>query len=297
MDISPSIIGMHLNFAGPPLRGLLFSRMPSPNAHAENKTWLLGKRIILTLPHPLLSQRNANKQPPPLWITTALQEQGAQVMHIPLLTIQAQINPLSQEGDFDWLFFTSKNGVHAFFQDDNNRMRFAQTNIAVIGPMTAQALNDYHLQARFIAPSFQAQKAAPAFLDMLGQSHPPLHILCPCGNLANDTLANVLKQAGHHAVQTVVYTTQARQDLSTEEQTRLSQNADLIVFTSPSAVEAYQQLRAAHQYPLPKAIACIGPTTGQSAIAAFGKVPIQPTQHTLVGLFDEILAFFKPVTQ
>jgi uroporphyrinogen-III synthase len=242
---------------------------------------LAGKHVIVTRPTEfgvlgspgLLEQR--------------LGDWGARVSAIPLVTIEAVPFQVPR-GAFDWLFFTSKNAVRAFFDRIPGDSPLRTLPIAVVGPATARALTTYGSEASFVAPRFDAEGAAEAFLKVY--TCQGLRILWPCGNLANQDLVEILAGAGAQVMPLAVYQTILCQALSESERLLLQAPADLLVFTSPSAVSAYHQLMPA-QDTMP-AIACLGPKTRQTAMALLGRVDVQAEPSTLEALADAIQTYY-----
>lgn len=241
---------------------------------------LAGKHVLVTRP---VEQPAEN----PGVLEERLRAWGAKVSSVPMVTIRAVPFALPDEF-FDWLFFTSKNGVSAFFESLPVGDPLWQTPVAVVGPATGAELTTFDRTADFISPRFDGEGAAMAFRDAvpcLG-----LRFLWPCGNLANRRLSEILEESGASVTPLVVYKTTLVESLSEEHQARLAQPLHMLVFTSPSAVSAYQRLA-----PCPDArtaIACLGPKTREEAMLAFGRVDVQADPSTLEALAEAIGRYY-----
>ena len=264
---------------------------------------LAGKRILLTRPVEL-SQPAADSQ-----AGTALQAEGgdelsrqlmawgAQVLHIPLVEVQPSAFSWDDAAQFDWLFFTSKNAVRSFFA----QVALGQgkhPRIAVVGPATAQCVRDLGYTVDFISPEAHAESAARTF----GEQYPcsGLSMLWPCGNLADPMLQTILEAGGAKVQPLVVYETSLKREFLPRERELLQPGLDMLVFTSPSAVEAWigaqTSLSMAQGNDTRPAIACLGPKTAQAALQLLGRVDVQARPHTLPALAEAVLHCFQEGT-
>jgi uroporphyrinogen-III synthase len=219
-------------------------------------------------------------------LETRLAAMGARVLCLPMLKIRPRPFLFPETLAFDWLFFTSRQAVKAFYGEAVSA-GLQTLPVACVGPVTAEALTCFGLQASFVSPQFDALSAAGAFAKQYaGQVK---NVLWPCGNRANPELPDVLEGAGMRVMPLLVYETHIRLSFTPEEMEILQQAPDLIIFTSPSAVQGFDQLRrhagldnGAYR------IACLGPTTAQEAAQLLGRSDIQAKPSTLEGLAEAI---------
>lgn len=217
---------------------------------------------------------------------------GLTVISVPLIETSACSFPQPDWSGFDWIFFTSKNAVQALLHCSSDR-RWQSSALACVGPATAQSLIDAGLSPHFVSPVYEATRAAQA----LGQAYSlrGQRIFWPCGNLADPGLTAALETQGAEVTRQVVYRTQLKKQLTPSERQALSEGpVDLVVFTSPSAVEAFEQvvLRAGLLSGESFALACLGPRTTQAAERLFGSVSVQPASYTLESLGIAICQYF-----
>lgn len=222
---------------------------------------------------------------------------GAQVDAIPLIKTQAMPFALPESpAVFDWLFFTSQNGVRAFYDAVSSDLSWRNLPVATVGPVTAHTVEAYGIQPKYIAPQFDAESAALHFSQTVPCQD--LRVLWPCGNLASPQLADALTAVGAQVTPQIVYeTTQSALspvDLQALEQAFEGQGFDCLVFSSPSAVQAFVQLAKNYHWDTASPqIACLGPRTAQAAKDLLGRCTIQPPAATFESLVDAIHSFYK----
>jgi len=249
---------------------------------------LSGKRIVVT---------RTRKQASAL--SNKLRALGAQVIELPTIRIEPptdlrEFAELVQDAHvYDWIVFTSANGVEAFFQiffklyDDAREIGGAR--IAAIGPATAQRVRDFHLHVDLQPEEFIAEAVAKEFQKQGNLEN--LRILVVRAERARDVLPNQLSTAGAIVDEAFAYrtvpetrdTTGARRGLANE-------GADLITFTSSSTVENFLALGL----PWPKGmrVASIGPITSKTARDHGLKIDIEARRHDIDGLVEAIRRFY-----
>jgi uroporphyrinogen-III synthase len=227
---------------------------------------LAGRRIVLT--------RNAGQS---LEYRGALEALGAEVWEMPVIEIVPHEDPDTLQdiweeiATYEWVIFTSANGVTQFFQFFLKRFpdirSIGFTRFACIGKATADKVRDYHLQVDLVPPEASSEHLAKALMHF--QTLDNLKILVVTGNRNKDTLVKTLEQEGRAIVDTVcVY---KNQPISVEKHPLrkrfISEGADWILFTSDSAVESFQQqaqLLQLHSGAKTPKVISIGPVTSES---------------------------------
>ena len=259
----------------------------------ENLNWyenrpLSGKRIVVT---------RTRKQASTL--SNKLRALGAQVVELPTIRIEPptdlrEFAELVQDAHiYDWIVFTSANGVEAFFEmffklyDDAREIGAAR--IAAIGPATAQRVKDFHLHVDLQPEEFVAEAVVKEFRKQGGIEN--LRILVARAEKARDVLPNELSALGAIVDEAFAYRTVAEtRDIGARRQL-LEEGADLITFTSSSTVENFLALGL----PWPKGmkVASIGPITSKTARDDGLKVDIEARRHDIDGLVEAIRNFFS----
>jgi uroporphyrinogen III methyltransferase/synthase len=245
---------------------------------------LLGKRIVVT---------RTRKQASAL--SNKLRALGAHVIELPTIRIEPPSNlrefaELVQDAHgYDWIVFTSANGVEAFFDiffklyDDAREIGGAR--IAAIGPATAQRLKDFHLHVDLQPDEFVAEGVVRKFKQQ--GSIENMRILLVRAEKARDTLPKELSAMGAIVDEGSAYrTVPETRDLSGAQRQLTHDGADLITFTSSSTVENFLALGL----PWPKGmqVASIGPVTSKTVRDHGLKVDIEARRHDIDGLVDAI---------
>jgi uroporphyrinogen III methyltransferase/synthase len=190
---------------------------------------------------------------------------------------------------YDWIVFTSANGVEAFFDiffklyDDAREIGGAR--IAAIGPATAQRLKDFHLHVDLQPDEFVAEGVVRKFKQQ--GSIENMRILLVRAEKARDTLPKELSAMGAIVDEGSAYrTVPETRDLSGAQRQLTHDGADLITFTSSSTVENFLALGL----PWPKGmqVASIGPVTSKTVRDHGLKVDIEARRHDIDGLVDAI---------
>ena len=249
---------------------------------------LFGKTIVVT---------RTRKQASVL--SSKLRSLGASVIELPTIRIEPpsdlrEFAELVQDAhNYDWIVFTSANGVEAFFNiffklyDDTREIGGAR--IAAIGPATAQRLKDFHLHVDLQPKEFVAEEIVREFKNQ--GSIENLKVLLVRAEKARDVLPKELLGLGAIVDETFAYrTVPETRDTSGARQQLAKHGADLITFTSSSTVENFLALGLS--WPRGMQVASIGPITSQTARDNGLKVEVEAKRHDIDGFVEAIGAFF-----
>jgi uroporphyrinogen III methyltransferase / synthase len=249
---------------------------------------LLGKRIVVT---------RTRKQASVL--SNKLRALGAHVIELPTIRIEPPGNlrdfaELVQDAHvYDWIVFTSANGVEAFFDiffklyDDAREI--GGVRIAAIGPATAQRVKDFHLHVDLQPEEFVAEAVVREFKKQGSIENE--RILVVRAEKARDVLPKELSAAGAIVDEACAYrTVPETRDISGAQRQLAQGGADLITFTSSSTVENFLALGL----PWPKGmrIASIGPITSKTVRDHGLNVDIEARRHDIDGLMQAVREFF-----
>lgn len=252
---------------------------------------LFGKRIVVTR-----SREQASE------LVHRLSELGADVLEIPTIRIKPpkSAGPLRDAikhiGTYDWLVFTSPNGVDAFFREFFQRhddvRELGVIKIATIGAVTAEKLTGLHLAVDLQPTEFTGEALLEEFRKT--ESCENLKFLLPRADLADERLARGLEDLGGIVDDLDAYqTVPDDEDRSGHRARLLAEGADLITFTSSSTVTNFCKLMDVpvlrQQFPQMR-FASIGPQTTQAAVAQGLKIAAEAKVHTIPGLIETILA-------
>jgi uroporphyrinogen III methyltransferase/synthase len=243
---------------------------------------------------------------------TELEHYGAQVIVCPTIEIREldSYERLDEAIDhlygYDWLIFTSVNGVDYFFQHLKARDRDAsdldELKVCAIGEATADRLRDLHVHVDVIPEEFKAEGVFTALERFLGgpQALKNLNVLIPRASVARDYLPKALEQAGARVDVVPAYRTSLPANLERGRvAAMLSGSADCIAFTSSSTVRNLAKLFDTQDLSAPLAgvvVACIGDITATSAAEYGLRVEIQPQQFTIPALARAIADYFSVVS-
>ena len=204
---------------------------------------LAGRRVAVT---------RAREQSPEL--AAKLQELGAEVVELPLIAVSKEIDKhilhevLSEFGGYDWIVFTSANGVRFFLEEfyrvyDDVRS-LGLIRFAAVGDTTAKAVRDHHLKVE-CQPKEATADALAADLIATG-SLDSAKLLVITGSLNRDVLVTKLEEARAIVDELQVYKTE-KTDLASDAAAAdfRARGADAILFASSSAVQSFVDQAAA----------------------------------------------------
>lgn len=256
---------------------------------------LFGRRIVVTRPRAQAAS-----------FVERLSDAGAEVIPCPTIEI---VPPASWDAldaairrleEFDWLVFTSVNGVRMFFDRLRHLGRdvraLHRARLAAVGPQTAQALEERGLLPDVVPAEFRAEGVAGVMAEagVSGQ-----RVLLPRAAGAREILPELLREAGAnveevHSYETVV----ARVDIGEVRDLLETGAIDLVTFTSSSTVRNFLALLGAGAVELLRRtrIGCIGPITADTAAHAGLEIAVQPTAYTVAAFADAILQHFATTT-
>lgn len=243
---------------------------------------LFGQRIVVT---------RAKAQADSL--SAPLRQLGAEVVEFPTIEIQPPMDyspldaAIARLRDFDWLIFTSVNGVR-FFLDrlDSGAvdLRAIRGKLCAIGPATREALERFHLKVDVMAEDYVAE----GLLEALGRFDVnDTKVLIARAAAARDILPDELRRRGAVVEVVEAYRTGAPADLPARAAVVLNLKPHWITFTSSStaanliAACGAQALRGV-------GIASIGPVTSATLCNAGVFVTAEASPHTVPGLVNAI---------
>ncbi|HTD65061.1 MAG TPA: uroporphyrinogen-III C-methyltransferase [Candidatus Limnocylindria bacterium] len=251
---------------------------------------LFGQRIVVTRTREQASQ-----------LSSQLTERGAEVLEIPTIRIEAPddrqtlVEAMSALGEYDWVIFTSPNGMTQFFdyffKSFEDIRALGGLRIAAVGPATAAKLKELHLKVDLMPEEYLTNKIAEAFKDF--QDIENLRLLLLRAQVANPDLVGALEAMGGIVDDVAVYKTVPETEDRTGAAARLlEEGADWITFTSSSTVENFHA-----RFNLPELIkkfpklktASIGPETSKAIRALDLEPTLEAGIHTIDGLVKTIM--------
>lgn len=206
----------------------------------------------------------------------------------PLDDFRTLDDALARVHEFDWVVFTSANGVRLVVE----RMKtlgialgnLAAQKIAAIGPATARALENLGLRVDFIPTKFLGEQIALELPSARGQ-----RALLLRADLASDVLARGLQARGVSVTDVDAYRTVMPPARAIDLQT-----IDAITFTSSSTVRNFVAMLNGARDELDRAtIFCIGPVTAETARELGLRVDAVAEEHTIDGLVEVIANWYS----
>src|SRR5215470_985452 len=269
-----------------PVSALTLESKITPNTeNGDAARPLLGRRVIVT---------RAAKQSGEM--TRALEVLGAEVISCPTIEIK---EPSSWEqldralihlSWYDWLAFTSVNGVEYFLGRmdalGHRRVELESHRICAVGSKTAERLESENIVVDLTPGRFTAEALAEEFAERFGmrQRIYGARMLLPASRTTRDVIRPAMEKLGVYVEVVEAYQT-VTPAAKGENVARLLRDAeaDYIVFTSPSTVDNLAAiLETDHLAPhlANTRVSCIGPVTAEAARSHGLTVHIQPEEHT-----------------
>ena len=186
-----------------------------------------------------------------------LKSMGVSVFHYPMISI-SKIDNQIESNDYEYIIFTSKNGVRYFLKNLNSKIN-SNLKFICIGNKTAQSLIENKLTPYFIVKRnysrFMCEEIKGLNIDKKAK------ILLVQGNLAKKDLHECLSKY-NYTEQKIVYRTDAIQIKQNEIIKKLDDEPTYVVFTSPSTFDSFID-----KYELKDNIISIGETTSKHIIS------------------------------
>ncbi len=253
---------------------------------------LRGKRILVTRAR---SQASS--------LVQRIESLGGEVVEFPTIEIRPpeSYGPLDQAinqiGSYDWLIFTSVNGVEQFLNRfeklGKNIADLAGIEVGAIGPETAKRLTAAQIQPSLVPKQYQAEGILEALIPetVLGK-----RILIPRAAKARDILPETLRQWGARVDVVEAYQTVLPQvDVSALCRLLREGTIDMITFTSSSTATNFAAMLRDQDLPrlLSRAvIACIGPITRKTVEDLGMRPEIVSEEFTIPGLVSAMVDYF-----
>ncbi|MGE5595414.1 MAG: uroporphyrinogen-III C-methyltransferase [Hyphomicrobiales bacterium] len=254
---------------------------------AEKLAWfapgpLAGRRIVVTRARAQASD-----------LAARLDALGAHVIEAPVIATRPLPENIPVEcvaGCWDWIVFTSANGVEAFFLALDNAgidtRALHGAKVASIGGATTAAL-----AVRGVRPDFVPSRATS---DVLAGELPRVNgarIYLPVSNLTDDRLVNALRKRGGKVDKAAAYET-IPQPLDAERLREVAE-ADAVTFTSASTAKYLARALGDARLPEGAKLVSIGEQTSKAVRECFGRVDREaagPSLDALIEALREVLA-------
>jgi len=249
---------------------------------------LFGKRIAVTR-----TRQQAGD------LVSRLRALGAEAFEMPTIRLEPApdkrvfYETVAYSHSYDWIVFTSANGVDAFFKAFfeiyHDARDLGAARIAAVGPETAARVRAFHLQVDVCAEKFVAEDLIKALQKETSVEN--LKILLARAEGARDVLATELTRLGAIVDDVPAYrTVPETEDVCGGIRRFREEGADLVTFTSSSTAENFHALNLAA--PPGLCHASIGPVTSRTMKKLGMSVDIEAGVHDIPGLVSAIVKFY-----
>ena len=255
---------------------------------------LFGKRIVVTRAREQASD-----------FVARLSELGAECVEFPTIEVipprtwKKLDQAIGNLETYQWLVFTSVNGVKYFFdrlevsgQDARN---LKGIRVATIGPKTADAIREKGVKPDLVPEEYRAEAVVEAFRKYGVKG---VKILLPRAAEAREVLPQELEKMGA-AVEVVEAYRTVRPEGAKDEIRAMLEKGDIhmVTFTSSSTVSNFMDMFQEESDPLLEwmekvTVACIGPVTAKTAQDRGLSVQITPSDYTIEALAKAIVDYF-----
>jgi uroporphyrinogen III methyltransferase/synthase len=202
------------------------------------------------------------------------------------------LRALARISEFDWVIFTSANGVSIFFDAlqglSKDARVFGPAKIAAIGSETAVKLSEFGIKADFVPTVFtgeQLGKQLMCFTDLRDKK-----ILLLRSQVASMELVELLEQAGADVLNVAIYTAISQKSESNWLIEKIGRGEiDWLTFASPSSARMFfEQVPIGVVNSGNAKVASIGPTTSEKLKSLGVRVDVTAGEHTIDSLLDAI---------
>jgi uroporphyrinogen III methyltransferase/synthase len=215
----------------------------------------------------------------------------------PLTNTNKFLKAIVKLTEFDWIIFTSSNGVEIFFDFlrslGKDARVFGSSKIAVIGSETAETLSRFGIKAEFVPTVFTSKELGKQLAEFANLHSKKVFLLR--SQIASDELIEWLENAGAKIENVPVYRIEtAKGKCEPLIKNIKAGEIDWLVFASSSSVRVFfEQIQVKIVNTSKTKVASIGPVTSEQLKSLGIKVNIEVSEHTIDGLLDAIEQTYK----
>ncbi|MEW9122172.1 MAG: uroporphyrinogen-III C-methyltransferase [Thermotaleaceae bacterium] len=253
---------------------------------------LFGKKVLVTR-----TRQQAST------LSKRIEDLGGEAIEFPTIQIEKPENfdeidkAIGEIEKYQWLIFTSVNGVQAFFER-MKRLNFDirllyKAKLCAIGPATAKALEDMGFTIEYIPEEYKAEGIIEGLAEKIKEGE---HVLLPRADIAREVLISELEKLGARVDNIHVYRTVIPEQNRELLKDLLIKNAiDVITFTSSSTVRNFIHILGDENRELLNTIkiAVIGPITEETTKALGIHIDIRAKEYTIDGLVSAIQEYYQ----
>ena len=255
---------------------------------------LFGQRVLVTRTRQQASALSAR-----------LRALGAEAVELPTIEIAppegwARLDgAVARVSGYDWVIFTSVNGVAAFWERlvhaGLDARKLHGVRLAAIGPATAAALESHGVAADYMPDEYVAEAIAAGMGNVRA-----LRVLLPRADIARPALADLMRSAGAEVIEVAAYRT-VRPEVDARELRTLLESVTVATFTSSSTVRNLGAMAQDAGLDLSQAlagvtVACIGPITAETARGMGLGVHAMAEEYTIEGLVQALVDHVQAIS-
>lgn len=239
-----------------------------------------------SLPTVVVTRPSADASP----LVKKLEKLGVRVLRFPVVEILPPDDggPLARAvvglNDFDWIMFSSVNGVRAVFRQlGRSRVDRRSLRVATVGPATGGELQSGGWRVDLL-PAVHTSEGLLATLDEARVGLQGARVLLPSAEQSLSTLHDGLVARGALVTKVDAYRSLDRSalDVADLREELLARGADLLTLTAPSTAERFRSLVGDSAIELP--VVAIGPVTARAARELGYRVVAVADPHSVEGL-------------
>ena len=258
---------------------------------------LFGRRVVVTR-----SREQAGE------LVEMLEERGAEAIQAPTIRVappedMAALDRACLEAStFDWIVFTSANGVDYFMKrllEVGDVRDLKGVRICTVGPSTASRVSRYGIRVDLTPEEYRAESIVQTLTAFDGRLS-GVRMLLPRADIARELLADELRAAGADVREVAAYRTllaNAERDADQDiYRMLLDRQIDAITFTSASTVRNFVQIFGREQAAdllRTTGVASIGPVTAEAAQQLGITTTVMPRRYTIPELVDALVVHFS----
>ena len=251
---------------------------------------LFGKKILVTRTRSQVSRFRG-----------LLEAEGAECVEFPLISIVPLEDPyaldaaLSNISSYDWVVFSSSNGVRGVSEHMDaigiDSRAFAGVQVAAVGPATGVTVKELLGISSDLVPDEYVSEAVVTALTKLGVEGK--RILAIRSDLGRDTLEKGLEDLGASVDAIVGYQTLAPDDSAANAKAAFESGLDVTTFTSSSGVDNLLGLLDGNTGLInATTVACMGPITADRAKELGLKVDVVASERTMESFTQALVDHF-----
>jgi uroporphyrinogen III methyltransferase / synthase len=190
---------------------------------------------------------------------------------------------ISRIGTYDWIVFSSSNGVDAFLGRIQDPQVLVSNRLASIGPGTAARIQDFGLSCELMPETFRAESLA----EVLSPHVEGRRVLLIRASRGREVLAESLRNAGAVVEQVIAYVSRDVELPDPEiEDLMFEGDIDWIAITSSSIARSLTELFG--ESLMKTQLATVSPITEKALQECGFDSTVVAKRHDMIGLVDAI---------